>query len=189
MEQYLAIASGVAGGLAVSFNLLRWAYKTAQDVQQKLDTITELSQELVPNGGSSLRDSMNRVEQSVVSLTSKLRMIVQLNEWDAFETDAQGNWTCCTGTFDHATGLEKEQILGYGWMNAVHPDDRNRVLEEYKLAMRQERDWICKLGIKNIQTGITGEYQIKAQCLRLNGQMFGYLGIIERDYSEEETLD
>ena len=189
MQEYIAIASGVAGAVAVSFKVLKWGYTTVQDVQSKLDSIAELSKELVPNGGTSLRDSVNRMEECVVALTSKLRMIVDLNEWDAFEADMRGNWTCCTGNFDRATGLSNEQMLGYGWVNALHPDDRARVVSEYKEALKQERDWICKFGIKHIDSGLTAEYRIRAQALRLNGQMFGYLGLIERDYSEEETID
>lgn len=189
MEKYLAIASGVAGALAVSFKVLKWGYTTVQDVQRKLDSIAELSRELVPNGGTSLRDSVNRMEGCVVALTSKLRMTFELNEWDAFESDSKGNWTCCTGNFDRATGLSNAQMLGYGWVNAIHPDDRSRVMMEYEEALKQERDWICKFGVKHLETGLTGEFRIRAQALRLNGSMIGYLGLIERDYSEEETID
>lgn len=189
MQEYLAIASGVAGGLVVSFKVLRWAYKAVHDVQEKLDIITGLSRELVPNGGSSLRDSVNRVEASVVSLTSKLRMIVELNEWDAFESDHMGNWINVTGNFNRVCGLHDLDLLGFGWLNAVHPDDRKRVNDEYQMAIRQERDWICKFGVRHITTGVTQEYRIRAQCLRLNGQLLGYHGLIEKDYSEEETLD
>jgi len=188
VEQYLAIASGVAGGLAVSFKLLRWAYRAVQDVQEKLDIIEGLSRELVPNGGTSMRDSMNRVEASVVTLTSKLRMIVQLNEWDAFETDSKGNWTCSTGKFHEYVGLEQRDLLGYGWLNAVHPDDRERISREWAVAIKQERDWIAKFTTRHIETGQCREYRIKAQALRLNGKLIGHLGLIEKDYSEEETL-
>ena len=189
MQEYIAIASGVAGAVAVSFKVLKWGYTTVQDVQRKLDSIAELSKELVPNGGTSLRDSVNRMEECVVALTSKMRMIVELNEWEAFESDRHGNWTCCTGNLERVTGLDNDEMLGYGWVNAIHPADRSRVVEEYKEALAQERDWICSFGLKHIGNGMTSEYRIRAHALRRNGQMFGYLGLIERDYSEEETLD
>jgi len=189
MQEYLAIASGVAGALAVSFKVLKWGYTTVQDVQRKLDSIAELSRELVPNGGTSLRDSLNRVEASVAMLTYKMRMVVELNEWDAFESDSKGNWTCVTGRFHSHVGLDSDDLLGYGWLNSVHPDDRERISSEWTTALSQERDWITKFSSRNIHTGESHEYRIRAEALRMNGSLIGHLGLIERDYSEEETND
>jgi len=39
------------------------------------------------------------------------------------------------------TGWKKEQLLGYGWVEIIHPEDSKSFLEVYKEAVQQKKDW------------------------------------------------
>lgn len=49
-----------------------------------------------------------------------------------FECDAQGKTTYCNAALLAIVGRDREQILGAGWIEAIHPEDRSSVLAETK---------------------------------------------------------
>lgn len=72
-------------------------------------------------------------------------------------------WTCTPeGSCDYLnqrwcdyTGIEQQLQIGSGWLNAVHPDDRDRLSAEWKKAVVSEQDMLVKFRIRRID----GEYR------------------------------
>lgn len=53
-----------------------------------------------------------------------------------FASDAQGRYTYTNAAYQEISGLSFEQTLGTRWSQAIHSDDRHRVLAEWREAMR-----------------------------------------------------
>ena len=51
-----------------------------------------------------------------------------------FATDADGGWVYANDRLCELTGLTVEQALGLGWMEALHPEDADRVREDWATA-------------------------------------------------------
>ncbi len=81
------------------------------------------------------------------------------------------------------TGLTFEESLGYGWIEAFHPEDRGRLTEDYKLATENRESYSFKLRIRNRE----GEYRwVLGQSNPLIGDSFqGYIGSLT-DITEQE---
>lgn len=57
-----------------------------------------------------------------------------------FETDAYGFATDISPSWLAYTGLDYEQACGFGWTNAIHPDDREGIAQLRVQAMRDRTD-------------------------------------------------
>jgi hypothetical protein len=187
VEEWIALGTGATAAAATMFRYIRKGLRAAASAQQKLDQIARLSEELRPNGGTSLRDAINRIEGNMATVQAKMRMMFRHSEVNAFEANIAGEWTCVTGDFADRVGFEDEQLLGFGWMNAIHPSDQDRVYTEWIKAIDQNRDWLCTFATRHAETGLTMEHRVRAHRVLRNGELCGYLGILELDTSEEET--
>lgn len=58
-----------------------------------------------------------------------------------FETDAEGANTYVNLTFARWLGVGKNELMGWGWVNFVHPDDRIRVRAEWDLCREEHRKY------------------------------------------------
>ena len=106
-----------------------------------------------------------------------------------FQTDAQGNCTFVNGYWCQLTGMSFDESLGFGWLNALVPEDRQRISDEWA---------------KVVKTG--DEYEFEYRLLKADGevrwtngsvmafrdeagQVTGYIGmaadITERKQTEE----
>lgn len=55
-----------------------------------------------------------------------------------FRTNANGYCSYVNERCYQITGLNSVEALGYGWMRGLHPNDRDRVLEEWQNAVKEE---------------------------------------------------
>jgi len=187
-EEWATYVTATVAAFAGGTTYLRKFVRAASAAQAKLDQIARLSQELAPNGGTSLRDAVHRIECNMATIHAKMRMMFRHSQVDAFEANAYGEWLCVIGSLPERVGITAEQLLGFGWVNALHPEDQDRVFADWMKAIEQERDWICQFATRNRETGVTIEHRVHAQRVLRHGELVGYLGVIELDTSEEETL-
>ncbi len=58
--------------------------------------------------------------------------LTRLSPVGIFRSDAEGRCTYVNQRWCEITGLDKERAMGSGWLQAVHPEDRERVLEHWQ---------------------------------------------------------
>src|SRR5262249_32499292 len=71
------------------------------------------------------RDAIERSERRYRTLVSATSSIVWTRDSEGAFVEPQPSWS----TF---TGQSWEQCRGWGWLDAIHPDDRERVLENWR---------------------------------------------------------
>ena len=57
-----------------------------------------------------------------------------------FYTNAEGKTTYVNSKWSEISGLSFEDALGYGWINAVHPDDRMKLLDDWEKSVKTFSD-------------------------------------------------
>ncbi|MBL8423228.1 MAG: EAL domain-containing protein [Candidatus Accumulibacter phosphatis] len=67
---------------------------------------------------------------------ARFHAISEASPLGIFVSDAQGRCTYTNAAYHEISGLSYEQTLGTQWSQAIHPDDRQRVLAEWGEAMR-----------------------------------------------------
>ncbi|TAF07646.1 MAG: PAS domain S-box protein [Nostocales cyanobacterium] len=72
-----------------------------------------------------------RTEQSLRQSEKRYITLAEASPVGIFRTDAQGNCIYVNDRWCQIAGLSFEQAMGIGWINAVHPEDREKVEQEW----------------------------------------------------------
>lgn len=115
------------------------------------------------------RTSRKRADEALRESERKYHALVELSPVGIFYTDVEGDCTYINERWQEIAGLTLEEALGKGWVQSLHPDDRNRISAEWYQAVRERRP-----------------YKSEYRFLNRDGTTTWVLGqaIIERTHSE-----
>ena len=99
-----------------------------------LHEVKQIRKELQPNGGGSLHDL-------VLGLVAGQRARDDREDRPLFWTDAAGACTHANRAYRTLAGRELPDLIGTGWVNFIHPEDRPRVLDAWRQAVVENRDF------------------------------------------------
>ncbi len=108
-------------------------------------------------------------------------------------SDPTGAWTFLSRQWYELTGQEPESALDLGWLNVLHPDDRDSAADAVFEATAQRRPFHfeCRLSQPDVEprwTIIAGQPRLGA-----DGEFLGFVGsaidITERRKAEEAVID
>ncbi|HVQ39076.1 MAG TPA: PAS domain S-box protein, partial [Pyrinomonadaceae bacterium] len=103
-----------------------------------------------------------------------------------FQMDAQGNCTYANERFLQIAGLSLDQIVTEGWINAVHPEDRQRVDAAWR-AISEGREYESEFRLRN-KTAAVHWVNMQANDLRSEvGDLYGFVGTIEEITARKQT--
>lgn len=119
----LAVTLLSAAGLVLALVLL-WHYRATLRINRRLET--------------NIRER-ERMEAALCENELRLRNLTQVTPVGIFRTDAQGQCLYVNETWQAMTGLSLQQALGDGWLQALHPDDRERVFLAWQQNTQAQR--------------------------------------------------
>lgn len=148
-------------------------------ITEALPTLTTIANEFKPNGGSTLRDALDRIEITVARNASMATVVLQEATDAIFVTDGNGNCTWVNDTYSQWTGLSVDQASGKGWLSAISMDDREKVHEEWEAAVRD------RVNFTGHYTWTNGVKQFPVRCrtkltISNKGQLVGAIGVVKR---------
>jgi len=96
-----------------------------------------------PNGGSSMRDSIEAIRKEVSSIGTKIEEIdaqvrgrLELENGGYFMTDANGSCLWTSSVWSQLTGVSVEDARGDGWVRGILEEDREEVWSAWSMAVR-----------------------------------------------------
>jgi PAS domain S-box-containing protein len=95
-----------------------------------------------------------------------------------FHTDVDGRCLSVNMRWCEITGLEQGEALGEGWTRAVHPDDRERIIEEWSRATRDDRAFETKFRFRRPDGAITPVLGQALPKRDTRGRISGFIGVI-----------
>ncbi len=115
--------------------------------------------------------ALQKQEQLIYSLTETAPVGI-------FRTDVLGRCLYVNDRWCSIAGLNREEALGYGWTVALHVEDRERVMNEWQLAVQNHRQFMSEYRFQTRQqvtTWILGLAQVERNQ---QGEVQGYIGTI-----------
>lgn len=87
-------------------------------------------------------------------------------------------------------GLDRSGTLGFGWLDCVCPEDRERVHESWMYAIRNGLPYECEYTVRNRR--LNTEYVVVSRAypvLSTKGEVYYYVGSVKKEtpYGEEKT--
>jgi PAS domain S-box-containing protein len=105
-----------------------------------------------------------------------------------FHTDARGNCIFVNNRWCEIAGLTPEQAIRAGWAQALHPDDRERVLREWNQAAETAQEFGSEYRFRTPEGVTTWLRGAAAPLYDADGQVVGYIGSIT-DITERRLAD
>lgn len=134
--------------------------------------------EFKPNGGKSIRDSLDRIERTQHTFESRNKAMLNYTNLCLYECDSSGRILWVNTSYLRLVDKSTEEVLGWNWENSIHPDDRPEAVLEWEGAVRQGREYIAAYRILD---GDGEAIPVTVQALPLrtpNGDLAGFFGSI-----------
>lgn len=137
--------------------------------------IKTIRKELTPNGGSSLRDAINRVEIRIEGIEFAQHISWDFETVAIFRTDGQGNCIWVNQTYLDLVKRGKDFLLAKGWESCIHPDDREKVVKEWKFACEDNRNIDMNYRYLDVEQNV-----INCRVRAFGSNKTGYIGFISK---------
>jgi len=144
-------------------------------IQQKLDSLVA---ELRPNGGKSLRDLVEKINENTTYNREYVRATLDNDIQMIFETNSLGEYVWVNDTYGRYTGKQEHDLMGYGWINTVCSADRMRIRDEWESCIEEQRDFSAEYEI-NTMDGNKLKVSAMARPIKVTGNIKGYYGTIK----------
>jgi PAS domain-containing protein len=147
----VAIVAALFAGLKVLWKyivkLFRGISARYRRWESAIEKIEVISKEFQPNHGSSLKDQLNRISSELSKNTELTEKIATRQKWifdseeiAIFESDNEGNCVWVNTAYLKLADRDMGFILGHGWKNVIAPEDRDRVIHNWELCVKDGRD-------------------------------------------------
>jgi PAS domain S-box-containing protein len=143
---------------------------------------------LIPEG----RDitERKRIEAALQASQSRYRALVTTAPVGIYQTDAAGNSIFVNQQCLELLGLPLDEVLGRGWANALHPDDRAAVSARWESAVQAQREFGSEYRFVTPQGRVKWVFTNAIGIHDESGTLTGYIGtmldITERKQLEQE---
>lgn len=152
-----------------------------------LKTLKSIQAELHPNGGSSLRDAVNRVEKTVIKMNEKINTIqastdimsdtLNVCRWSANDL---GEMIFVNRPLKKLFGAQDDgPFFGDAWINCVHEDDRDKVWKEWQRAVKAQSEF--HMTFRGVH--LADKHEIKLTChgklvVNEKNEVSGWVGVV-----------
>jgi len=106
------------------------------------------------------------------------RTLAQVAPVGIFRTNATGYCVYMNERWCDIAGMSVDTAVGFGWAAALHPDDRDRVSEEWAQAIRSRRPFMSEYRFQTAEQKITWVVGQAQAELDQHGAVVGYVGTI-----------
>ena len=174
-----AVTAGLGASVFLWKKVIRPTYivvRTHMNTVHKIDFIFE---ELKPNGGASIRDAINRIEEGLNAARGMQRALLADHEDALFETDVNGNCIWMNRTYSRLVERTPAELIGHGWQNAIAQEDRKGLVEEWYAAVLEDREFVRDF---SFETPSGRKIPVKVRSYKIpnaDGVSMGYLGYVK----------
>jgi PAS domain S-box-containing protein len=135
-----------------------------------------------------------RSEEAIREVEQRYRALVAASAQAVWTTDAEGMITEDSPSWRAFTGQTLEEWLGFGWLNAVHPDDRAHADQRWRAAVAARSTAETEFRIRHAASGGWRWTAVRATpLLRDDGSVRGWVGmnidIEDRKHAEAALQD
>lgn len=133
--------------------------------------------ELKTNGGSSLKDAINRIEDRQVRMDGRIDWMLTLDNAAMFEADHEGLCIWVSLAYQALTGRPAAEVLGWGWIAAVHDEDIDRIRLGWKSAVEEQRAFSMRFRIVRLDGAVIPVHST-AHPLHAGPRVIGWAGMV-----------
>ncbi|NJM12812.1 MAG: EAL domain-containing protein [Synechococcaceae cyanobacterium SM1_2_3] len=184
------LSLGLSGGLLALFLTLRRRRRQQQEEYDRFHHQLAMHRDLQLQLEMEIQ-SQRRIAESLRDSEQRFRTLTQQLPVGVFMTDAQGKCEFVNDQWRQLAGATTKQVMGLGWLSALHPEDRDAITQAWRRAIEQGGEFAANHRFQSA-SGRVAWLSTRARPLRDRaGRISGYVGA-STDVAEfkqtEETL-
>ncbi len=141
--EIIGIVLSLAGGLCAS---MAWGWKYMikptirlyKNQQTLVSSVEDIKKELTTNGGSSIKDTVNRIDRRQIMLDKRSKAIFYNIEKAILEVDEVGNILWANEQFHNVMGTKN--LKGLDWVSYIDEPQRENFLREFESCSEKLRE-------------------------------------------------
>ncbi|MDB6016966.1 MAG: Multi-sensor signal transduction histidine kinase [Pedosphaera sp.] len=106
-----------------------------------------------------------------------------------FENDVEGRCSYTNARWTTISGLSFEASREYGWLQAIHPEDRVAVEQDWRRSVAEGREWACEYRLQTPEGMVHWVRVQAASMVSRDGKHVGYVGTVEDITQSKKTAD
>lgn len=118
-----------------------------------------------------------RTEALLRESEERFRLISQLSPTGIYLTNSSGEYSYVNARWCEMSGLTSEEALGMGWVNGIHPDDRQLAFENWNKMLEGKELLGNEFRFQNKEGKITWIYELGTSKTDTKGDITGYIGV------------
>jgi two-component system, cell cycle sensor histidine kinase and response regulator CckA len=148
---------------------------------------------LVPAVEREVREAEDRqrrhsVEQALAVSEDRFKTLCASAPLAIFHCDAQGKNVYVNPLWQDISGLSAEESLGNVWLQAIHPDDRQNVMESWQRTVFQRQVWASEHRLLTPQGETRWVRTLVSPMYSAQGEFLGNVGTVE-NITEKKLLE
>ncbi len=150
-----------------------------EKMEEALPILIAMQDEFRPNGGSSLRDSINRIEEQLKIIKKSSNLLMDhIADVGYFETDGDGNCVWANEKYLEIVGKTLPEILEKGWISSIHIDDRDIAVNEWYASIEDNRPFSHKYRYVRPDESVVHAKVHAVALYNKNGVCIGAIGVV-----------
>jgi PAS domain S-box-containing protein len=130
------------------------------------------------------RQAQNALQES----EARFRALSDSAPVGIFQTNADGACSYVNPHLQALTGLSLEECLGYGWAQAIHPEDREAVIADWQSAVRKKLNNGKEFRFLSPQGNVSWVFTYAEVIRSPTGEILGYVGT-SQDITERKLAE
>jgi PAS domain S-box-containing protein len=130
-----------------------------------------------------------RAEEALRASEQRFRTLTAHAPVGIFQTDRDGNCSFVNECWCKMAGLSPDEARGQGWARALHPDDRERVFQEWYTAAEQGLPFASEYRFRTPQGKVTWLQGRAVALCDETGQVGGYIGTLTDITERREAVE
>jgi PAS domain S-box-containing protein len=136
-----------------------------------------------------IRQERREAEAALQVSEERHRKLSDCSPVGIFESDAEGHWTYANARWAGISGLSLVESRGQGWISAIHPADREEVLESWRRALAERREWTHEHRLLPSLGTVRWVRVRAAPVVSKEAQPAGYVGTVEDISQSKRAAD
>lgn len=149
-------------------------------IENMTEKILEISKELKPNAGGSIKDQVKQIANDVRVIRVERDATFHLAKEPMFKTDGKGYYISCNSSLCSLIGVSEQELLGLGWLNYISLEDKDRICEEWENIIESGKEISTYYTIKNPETLELIPVKCRAVINRDSSNIVSIIGTIEK---------
>lgn len=176
---YIASISAIISGIYLIYRkVVKPVFEYVKEWRKTAIQVEKIFEELTPNGGTSVKDKIDKIDTSLTYVSERLRAYLADVSEAHFETDAQGNYIRVNRTYTRLVGREPSEVLGKGWHNCIYQDDRESVIQAWEDSIDDSRELVIRFRFETPSGEIVPVRGTSYKMISDTGEVIGFLGKI-----------